>query len=159
SRVRPNQPWGWHIRYDRRRFLSCDIEVNRVGLLIAHLNLAGENGSPKAIDGLSQARRLQARGTFWHGLNLPLKRQEESMNLNTIAAPAAAIAFVKAALVSGVLTGFAPGVVLGQEIPKKGTTPYATHFIFRPLQSIDIPGLGTATTLEAVGTTQNLKGE
>ena len=36
---------------------------------------------------------------------------------------------------------------------KKGTTPYVTHFIFRPLMSIDIPGLGTATPLEAVGTT------
>src|SRR5437016_11532914 len=32
-------------------------------------------------------------------------------------------------------------------------------FIFRPLMSIDIPGLGTATNLEAVGTTQNMKGE
>jgi hypothetical protein len=42
---------------------------------------------------------------------------------------------------------------------KKGTTPYVTHFIFRPLMSIDIPGLGTATNLEAVGTTQNMKGE
>jgi hypothetical protein len=34
---------------------------------------------------------------------------------------------------------------------KKGTTPYVTHFIFRPLMSIDIPGLGTATNLEASG--------
>ena len=42
---------------------------------------------------------------------------------------------------------------------KKGTTPYVTHFIFRPLMSIDIPGLGTATLLEALGTTQNMKGE
>jgi len=46
-----------------------------------------------------------------------------------------------------------------QSIPKKGTTPYATHFIFRPVTSLDIPGLGSATLLEAVGTTQNLKGE
>ena len=44
-------------------------------------------------------------------------------------------------------------------IEKKGTTPYVTHFIFRPIMSIDIPGLGTATNLEAVGTTQNMKGE
>ena len=81
------------------------------------------------------------------------------MNLSTIAAPAAAKTLVKAALLSGVLMAFAPEVVLGEPIAKKGTTPYATHFIFRPLMSIDIPGLGTATTLEAVGTTQNLKGE
>jgi hypothetical protein len=44
-------------------------------------------------------------------------------------------------------------------IGKKGTTSYVTHFIFRPLQSLEIPGVGTAHLLEAVGTTQNLKGE
>jgi hypothetical protein len=81
------------------------------------------------------------------------------MNLSAIAAPAAAITFVKAALLSAVLTGVAPGVVLGQDIPKKGVTPYATHFIFRPLVNIEVPGGFTATSLEMVGTTQNLKGE
>ena len=54
---------------------------------------------------------------------------------------------------------FLPGFAVAQPIEKKGTTPYVTHFIFRPLMSIDIPGLGTATNLEAVGTTQNMKGE
>ena len=44
-------------------------------------------------------------------------------------------------------------------IGKKGTTPYVTHFIFSPVQSLEIPGVGTAHLLEAVGTTQNLKGE
>ena len=44
-------------------------------------------------------------------------------------------------------------------MPKKGTTPYVTHFIFRPLESIDVPGVGTATVLEMVGTTENMKGE
>ena len=34
-----------------------------------------------------------------------------------------------------------------------------THFIFRPVESLDVPPLGTATLLEAVGTTQNMKGE
>ena len=81
------------------------------------------------------------------------------MNLSIIAAPAAAKTLVKTALLSGVLMAFAPGVVLGQPMEKKGTTPYVTHFIFRPLMSIDIPGLGTATSLEAVGTTENMKGE
>ena len=75
------------------------------------------------------------------------------------AAPAAAKTLVKAALLSGVLMAFAPGIVLGEPMAKKGTTPYVTHFIFRPLMSIDIPGLGTATNLEALGTTQNMKGE
>jgi hypothetical protein len=81
------------------------------------------------------------------------------MNLSAIATPAAAKTFGNAALLSVVLTGFAPGVVLGQEIPKKGVTPYATHFIFRPLVNIDVPGSFTATSIEMVGTTQNLKGE
>jgi hypothetical protein len=81
------------------------------------------------------------------------------MNLSLIAASIAPRTLVKAALLSGVLVTFPPGVVLGQQMEKKGTTPYVTHFIFRPLMSIDIPGLGTATNLEAVGTTQNMKGE
>jgi hypothetical protein len=41
---------------------------------------------------------------------------------------------------------------------RNGTTPYVTHFMFRPLESIDT-AVGTATLLEAVGTIQNLKGE
>ena len=81
-----------------------------------------------------------------------------SMKLSMIAAPAA-ITVVKAALFAGILTAFAPAVVLGQSIEKKGTAPYVTHFVFRPLTSIDIAELGKATTLEAVGTTQNMKGE
>jgi hypothetical protein len=52
----------------------------------------------------------------------------------------------------------ASGSVLGAPMEKKGTTPYVTHFIFRPLESIDT-AVGTATLLEAVGTTQNMKGE
>jgi hypothetical protein len=64
----------------------------------------------------------------------------------------------KAALFSGVLIAFVPGLLLAEPMAKKGTTPYVTHFVFRPLMSIDIPGLGTVTNLEAVGTTQNMNG-
>jgi hypothetical protein len=46
-----------------------------------------------------------------------------------------------------------------QTIAKQGTTPYVTHFVFRPVQNLEIPGIGTAQLLEATGTTQNLKGE
>jgi hypothetical protein len=46
-----------------------------------------------------------------------------------------------------------------EPIPSKGTTPYVTHFVFRPLMSIDVPGVGTVTSLEATGTTDNMKGE
>jgi hypothetical protein len=66
---------------------------------------------------------------------------------------------VKTTLLSGVLVAFAPAIILADPIEKKGTTPCVTHFIFRPLQSLEVSGLGTATLLEAVGTTQNMKGE
>ena len=44
-------------------------------------------------------------------------------------------------------------------MPKKGVTPYVTHFVFRPVESIDVADLGTVTMLEATGTTENMKGE
>ena len=40
--------------------------------------------------------------------------------------------FTKTALLSVLLMAFTPGAVLGQATEKKGTTPYVTHFIFRP---------------------------
>jgi hypothetical protein len=69
------------------------------------------------------------------------------------------LTLIEMALLSAVFVVFGPGAAGAQTIEKKGTTPYVTHFIFRPLMTIDIPGLGTATNLEAVGTTQNMKGE
>ena len=81
------------------------------------------------------------------------------INPSKIAIPAAAMTLAKATLLAGALVAIATAVALGEPIEKKGTTPYVTHFIFKPLMSIDIAGLGTATTLEAVGTTQNMKGE
>jgi hypothetical protein len=67
--------------------------------------------------------------------------------------------FAKKTLLSGLLVAFAPGIILADQAEKKGTTPYVTHFIFRPVQSLEVSGLGSATLLEAVGTTQNMKGE
>jgi hypothetical protein len=63
------------------------------------------------------------------------------------------------ALLTGLLTIFNQSPSFAGDIPKKGVTPYVTHFVFRPVQSIEVAGLGTATLLEAVGTTENLKGE
>ena len=74
-------------------------------------------------------------------------------------APAARKMLVKTALLSGVLMAFAPGIVSADPMEESGTTPYVTHFIFRPVQNLDIAGLGKVTLLEAVGTTQNMKGE
>ena len=67
--------------------------------------------------------------------------------------------FIRTAILSGILVAFAPGIALGGDpIPQKGTTPYVTHFIFRPLVSLDVPGF-KATAFEATGTTENMKGE
>jgi hypothetical protein len=65
----------------------------------------------------------------------------------------------KAALISGLLIAAGQSASLAAEVPKKGVTPYVTHFIFRPLQTVALEGLGNVTVLEAVGTTENLKGE
>jgi hypothetical protein len=82
------------------------------------------------------------------GLSAAAQSTEEPMKPLTLGIVATSVALV-----------LAPGSVLGDPVEKKGTTPYLTHFVFRPLASIDIPGLGTATALEAVGTTENMKGE
>ena len=66
---------------------------------------------------------------------------------------------VKTSVLSVALVALASGIVLAEPIEKKGTTPYVTHFIFRPVQALEVSGLGTATLLEAVGMTQNMKGE
>jgi hypothetical protein len=65
----------------------------------------------------------------------------------------------KAALLTSVLSAFAPGAAAAADFPAKGTTSYVTHFVFRPLQTIDVQGAGSVTVLEATGTTDNLKGE
>jgi hypothetical protein len=70
--------------------------------------------------------------------------------------------FLNAAVLSGALVAFISGAAQSEQTQlteKKGVSPYVTHFVFRPLQSLDIKGVGTANLLEAVGTTQNLKGD
>jgi hypothetical protein len=63
------------------------------------------------------------------------------------------------ALFSGTVAALTPGVSQADPVEPRGTTPYVTHFIFRPLLSLDDPALGKAAVLQAVGTTQNMKGE
>ena len=79
--------------------------------------------------------------------------------IGMIAAPAVAMTLADAALLAGVLLSLAASPAFATDLPNKGTTPYVTHFVFRPLMNIDAPGVGSVTTLEAVGTTENLKGE
>jgi hypothetical protein len=78
---------------------------------------------------------------------------------NPVITSATAMKIAKATTFAALLVILSPAVVQGQTTEKKGTTPYVTHFIFRPLMTIDTAELGKATTLEAVGTTQNMKGE
>jgi len=79
--------------------------------------------------------------------------------IGMIAAPAVAMTLADAALLAGVLLSLAASPAFATDLPNKGTTPYVTHFVFRPLMNVDVPGVGSVTTLEAVGTTENLKGE
>jgi hypothetical protein len=79
--------------------------------------------------------------------------------ISTTVIPRAAMTLAKAALLASTLFAVAQGAALAGDMPDKGTTPYVTHFVFRPVQSIEVPGLGAATLLEAVGTTENMKGE
>ena len=75
-----------------------------------------------------------------------------------LAAPTVKFALVKPVFLSVALAALTPGIAFAEMMEKKGTTPYVTHFIFRPVQSLAAPGF-SATLLEAVGTTQNMKGE
>jgi hypothetical protein len=64
-----------------------------------------------------------------------------------------------ATLLSGAAVALAPWGSQADPVASRGSTPYVTHFIFRPLMSLDDTGVGKATLMEAVGTTQNMKGE
>jgi len=48
---------------------------------------------------------------------------------------------VKTTFLSGVLVAIVPGIVVADQIEKKGTSPYVTHFIFRPVQALEVSGL------------------
>ena len=81
------------------------------------------------------------------------------ITLNVIAAPAAMMTLVKTALLTGVLMAFAPAVVMAAPLEKKGSTSYTSHYVFHPLGTVDVSGVGKVTALEMVGTTENTKGE
>jgi hypothetical protein len=86
---------------------------------------------------------------------------EEPMKSKTLSetAPSAVMALVKTALLSGVLMALAPAVVLAAPLEKKGSTSYTSHYVFHPLGTVEVPGVGKASALEMVGTTENTKGE
>lgn len=67
--------------------------------------------------------------------------------------------FIKIAIFSGVLMAFAPGVVLAAPLEKKGSTSYTSHYVFHPVGTVELPGVGKVSALKMVGTTENTKGE
>jgi hypothetical protein len=79
--------------------------------------------------------------------------------MKSVVGAAAKMTPARTAVLSTMLMSVGVGAALADPMEKKGTTPYVTHFIFRPVQNLEVPGLGTATLLEALGTTQNMKGE
>ena len=54
---------------------------------------------------------------------------------------AAKTTLVRTAVLSTMLMTVGLGAALADPTEKKGTTPYVTHFIFRPVQSLEVTGL------------------
>src|SRR6478735_3248994 len=121
--------------------------MTRVGrILIKRLGgVARRGGFPGSEQGANR-RSIQEE---------PMKPQYQIIS----AASAAAGFLVQVSLLCGALIVLGTGITPGEAVEQKGTTPYVTHFVFRPLQTIDVQGVGTVTVLEATGTTDNMKGE
>lgn len=69
------------------------------------------------------------------------------------------VKITKNLLLFGSLLALTPALAMTDPIPKSGSTQYTTHFVFHPMSTVDIPGVGKAVALEAVGPTENMKGE
>ena len=54
----------------------------------------------------------------------------------------------KTALVAGVLVGLSPMIAKAAELEKKGSTSYTSHYVFHPLGTVELSGIGKATSLE-----------
>ena len=100
------------------------------GLLTAWRHQFAATARSKAAPALARSADFRRGGSILF--------KEESMNRTKRSSIATTL--VTSALLTGALFAFSPGVVCAQQIAKKGTTPYVTHFIFRPVMSIDIAG-------------------
>jgi len=69
------------------------------------------------------------------------------------------VKITKKLLLFGSLLTLTPALAMTDPIPRSGSTQYMTHFVFHPMSTVDIPGVGKAVALEAVGPTENMKGE
>jgi hypothetical protein len=59
---------------------------------------------------------------------------------------------------AGLFVMVASTAAIAVDVPKSGTAPYTTHFVFYPKSTVDVPGVGKAMALEAVGPTENTAG-
>ena len=66
---------------------------------------------------------------------------------------------IRTAIIIGAVTALVPGVVLGDELAKKGSTSYTTKYVFHPTGYNKIQGVGRVIALMLFGTTTNTKGE
>ena len=72
--------------------------------------------------------------------------------------------FIRTAIIIGAVTALVPGVGLGDELAKKGSTSYTTNFVFQPmayntLKDAADQTIGRVIPLKLFGTTTNTKGE
>jgi len=81
------------------------------------------------------------------------------INVSVIAAPSGLVSLVKTALLAGALLALGSGLALAADFPKTGSTNYTIHYVFDPLGTVEIPGVGKVTALEMVGPTENTEGK
>jgi hypothetical protein len=71
--------------------------------------------------------------------------------------------FIRTAIIIGAVTALVPGVVLGDELAKKGSTSYTTNFVFHPMAFNTLKDddrlVGRVIPLQLFGKTTNTKGE
>jgi hypothetical protein len=88
-----------------------------------------------------------------------MRKAMKPINSNITTATSRMGALVKTALLTGALLALVPGLALAADFPKKGSTSYTIHYVFHPLGTVEVPGVGKSTALEMVGPTENTKGE
>jgi len=66
---------------------------------------------------------------------------------------------IRAHLYAAVTIMLWPVLTMSADWPKQGSTSYVTHFVIRPVTTIDEGSPGKAMTLEMVGTTANTNGD
>jgi hypothetical protein len=67
--------------------------------------------------------------------------------------------FIRTAITFGAAMALLPGVVLGEELAKKGSTSYTIRYVFHPTGYEGAAGVGRVVPMLLVGTTKNTKGE